>query len=84
MVFVLVGEEVGCLRGSERKGGLYGEQRDNESPQNRLGNESAGEVEDGRKGRRRDESDMHLTRGQVFEALKPEDKRNCQADARKT
>ena len=72
----LAGEGAGCLRGSERKGGLRGEQRDNESPQSGLGCEAAGEVEDGRKGRRRDEGDMHLTRGQVFKALKPEDKRN--------
>ena len=77
MVLALAGEGAGYLRGSERKGGLRGEQRDNESPQNRLGNETAGQVEDGRKGRRRDEGDMHLPRRQVFEALKPEDKRNC-------
>ena len=83
-ILALAGEGAGCLRGSERKGGLRGEQRDNESPQNGLGSDATGKVEDGRKGRRRDESDMHLTRGQVFEALKPEDKRNCQADARKT
>ena len=76
MVLAIAGEGAGCLRGSERKGGLRGEQRDNESPQNGLGREAAGEVEDSRKGRRRDESDMHLPCGQVFEALKPEDKRN--------
>ena len=76
MVLALAGEGAECLRGSERKGGLYGEQRDNESTQNRLGNESAGEVEDGRKGRRRDEGGAHLPCGQVFEAFKPEDKRN--------
>lgn len=78
MVFVIAGEGAGCLRSGERKGGLRGEQCDNESPQNGLGNEATGEVEDGRKGRCRDEGDVHLPCGQVFEALKPEDKRNCQ------
>ena len=83
MVFVLAGEGVGCLRSGERKGGLRGEQRDNESSQDGLGDEATGEIEDGRKGRRRDEGDVHLPCGQVFEALKPEDERNCQTDTRK-
>ena len=76
MVLALAGEGAGCLRCSKRKGGLRGEQRDNESPQNGLGCETAGEIEDGRKGRRRDKGDVHLPCGQVFEALKPEDERN--------
>ena len=84
MAFVIVGEGAGCLRSGEGKGGLRGKQRDNEPPQNGLGSEATGEVENGRKGRRRDKDDVHPPRGQVFEALKPEDKRNCQTDTRKT